>query len=126
MLEAEQVAKVFNAQGQCLAEAEASLRAVEEKINSASYLHFACHGEFDHQNPLNSGLILSHSERLTLNDLLQRLKLRERTRVVVLSACKTALTDFSKLPDEALGLPGDRMIEVERIAERFLQPAQCL
>jgi CHAT domain-containing protein len=104
-LEAEQVAKVLNAQGQCLYEADATLRAVEERIGSASYLHFACHAEFDHQNPLESGLILSKGERLTLNDLLQRLKLGDRTRLVVLSACKTALTDFSKLPDEALGLP---------------------
>jgi len=105
-LEAEQVAKSFAGQSQFLCETDATLDAVEKNIDSASYLHFACHGEFDHLNPLNSGLILRHGERLTLNDLLGRLKLCEYTRLVVLSACKTALTDFSKLPDEALGLPG--------------------
>ena len=105
-LEAEQIVISFAGQSQSLYETDATLGIVEKKIDSASYLHFACHGEFDHLNPLNSGLILSHGERFTLNDLLGRLKLRENTRLVVLSACKTALTDFSKLPDESLGLPG--------------------
>ena len=29
----------------------------------------------------------------------------QNTRLVVMSACQTAITDFLKLPDEAIGLP---------------------
>jgi CHAT domain-containing protein len=30
----------------------------------------------------------------------------ETSRLVVLSACQTAITDYQRLPDEAIGLPG--------------------
>jgi len=104
-MEVEEVSKIFTGRVQSVYESDATLEYLVEKLALASYLHFACHAEFDHLEPLNSGLILSDGERLTLKDLLEHLKLHEPTRLAVLSACKTAITDFSKLPEEAIGLP---------------------
>jgi CHAT domain-containing protein len=76
-----------------------------EGVNGGhTYVHFSCHGVFDPNEPLASGLLLAGEERLTLADLLDRLALN-CTRLVVLSACQTAITDFNRLPDEAIGLP---------------------
>lgn len=68
------------------------------------YLHFACHGIFDPGDPLASGLVLAGGKRLSLTDLLDKLTLTH-TRLAVLSACQTAITDFNRVPDEAIGLP---------------------
>jgi len=88
---------------------EATRELVEKNLDEAFYLHFACHGEFNPVNPLASGLILSDGKQLNLNDILEKLRLHQPTRLVVLSACKTALIDFSKLPEEAIGLPAGFM-----------------
>jgi CHAT domain-containing protein len=49
-------------------------------------------------------LLLSGGEKLQLGDLLRLPKLNA-TRLAVLSACQTAITDFNHLPEEAIGLP---------------------
>ena len=74
-------------------------------LPQATLLHFACHGHFNPQKPLESGLVLADG-RLTLQDLqsLERTSLAQ-VRLGVLSACQTAITDFAELPDEAVGLP---------------------
>jgi CHAT domain-containing protein len=70
----------------------------------AAYLHFSCHGQFDPNLPLISGLLLSNAQFLALLNVLSDLSL-DHTRLTVLSACQTAITDFKNLPDEAIGLP---------------------
>lgn len=67
------------------------------------YVHFACHGVSDHENPALSNLLLHQGEPLTVLDV-SRLRLRN-ARLAVLSACHTARTT-SDLADEAVHLAG--------------------
>jgi CHAT domain-containing protein len=83
---------------------EASLEAVLAVAPTANYLHFACHGSYDWENPMQSGLVLAGGQRLSLADTVVHLDLGA-ARLVVLSACETGLTDIRQSPDEFLGLP---------------------
>ena len=103
-MEVEEIKSLFSGKVQLLSEADATKEAVEEHLGSASYLHFACHGIFNPSEPLNSGLILSRGDKLTLRDLLEYVQTWQ-ARLAVLSACQTAVTEFAKLPEEAIGLP---------------------
>ena len=51
-----------------------------------------------------SALALAGEDRLTLADILNHLDL-SGARLAVLSACQTAITEFQRVPDEAIGLP---------------------
>jgi CHAT domain-containing protein len=86
----------------------ANLLEVKKRLGGADYLHFSCHGWFDSQEPLQSGLILSNGDLLTLGDLLSTPPF-DHARLAVLSACQTAITDFNELPEEAVGLPSGFM-----------------
>jgi len=87
-----------------LAEGAATRKKVEEGLGTARHLLLACHGKFEPYQPLASHLVLNGGEQPTLADLLGRRRL-SGTRLVVLAACETAVTDFAGLPEEALGLP---------------------
>jgi len=88
-----------------LYEDEATLEAVWRKLPEATIAHFACHGTFDPLLPLDAALILAQETPLTLRELLNAPPERlARLRLAVLSACQTALTDFRRVPDEAIGL----------------------
>ena len=102
--EVEEIAKLFDMPSTLLYEADATHPAVEKGLGTATYLHLSCHGQFNVQDPLSSGVILSQGEMITLRDLITRPMLKG-TRLAVLSACQTAITDFNKLPEEAIGLP---------------------
>jgi tetratricopeptide (TPR) repeat protein len=82
-----------------------SKTALRGDIEAADLLHFACHGEFDSEIPLNSGLLLSAAQPPTSEDILSVRDLEEWTLnagLVTLSACDTALGISS--PSELLGL----------------------
>jgi CHAT domain-containing protein len=65
--------------------------------------HFACHGRFDVESPLLSSLSLAGGEKLTLGEIFEyRLS---ASRLSVLSACESGLTDIRSLTDEYVGLP---------------------
>lgn len=87
-----------------LAESHASLAAVTSRLSGATHVHFACHGRFQPSEPTQSGLVLSGGEELTVGAMASLPQLRA-LRLVVLSACQTAVTDFKQLPEEAIGLP---------------------
>ncbi len=74
-----------------------------EKLKSSHCLHFACHGDFKEEFPLESYLRLAQNELLKLEDIFS-LKLN-RCRLVTLSACETGLTDHKSIGDEYIGLP---------------------
>ena len=60
-------------------------------LQQSRYIHFSCHGEFNQADPLNSYLCLAKPEKLTLEDIF-RLDI-SNCRLLVLSACRTALAD---------------------------------
>jgi hypothetical protein len=93
------VASAF-AGGRILAAEHVTPSAALEAIRGAGYLHAACHGVADPDEPLMSGLELDGGERLTLHDLGT---LRSALEVGVLSACETNVPDVS-FPDEAMSL----------------------
>ncbi|MBC7334943.1 MAG: CHAT domain-containing protein, partial [Clostridia bacterium] len=93
-----------------LYEQEATLPAVLERLPRATAVHLSCHGIFQADDPLQSSLLLVDEEgreaRLTLRDLFaEKSTALSAARLVVLSACQTAVTDFRDLPEEAIGLP---------------------
>lgn len=101
-IEVEEIVALFP-QAFALYEQQATYQALIDQLGKTTYLHLSCHGIFDAQEPLKSGVLLSDKE-LTVKDLIEGQQLRG-TRLVVLSACQTAIADFIKLPEEAIGLP---------------------
>jgi len=101
--EVEEIEKLFVSRT-VFYENAATRSAVDAELNNATYLHFSCHGFFNPAQPLDSGLLLSNNDLLTVRDLITT-KRFEYARLAVLSACQTAVTDFDKLPEEAVGLP---------------------
>jgi len=88
---------------------EATQDEVQKTAASVSYLHLACHGAYDWQDPMNSHLVLAPDpgavdpNPLTLAEIISDFDL-DSSRLVVLSACETGVTDFRASPDEHLGL----------------------
>lgn len=88
-------------------EMEATRPNLLAAVAGATHIHFACHGNFDPAVPADSALLLSQDRQA------DPLTLREITadrpfagaRLVVASACQTAVTDFTDIADEAIGLP---------------------
>lgn len=65
------------------------------------YIHFACHGKFNMDDPLQSELLLAENERLTAEMVISSLKLN--CELVILSACETGMTRIHR-GDEHDGL----------------------
>ncbi|MFB3764055.1 MAG: CHAT domain-containing protein [Methanotrichaceae archaeon] len=87
-----------------LRDAEASVRALEEIYQKAGFLHLSCHGSFNINKPTESGLVLAGNELLTLDKIMYDFNLKNN-RLVVLSACESALSDLQDTTDEYIGLP---------------------
>jgi CHAT domain-containing protein/tetratricopeptide (TPR) repeat protein len=96
-----------------LYEAAATKATLLGLLPGATYVHLACHGSFEADAPLNSRLELAPPSGAATGDEQGNLRLGEllgqawfeSSRLVVLSACQTAITDYQQLPDEAIGLP---------------------
>lgn len=69
----------------------------------ATHVHFACHGLYEPDDPLSSGIVLAGRRRLRIGDL--RRGPAAIGRLVVASACQTAVIDLARLPDEVMSLP---------------------
>ncbi|KAF5416785.1 MAG: hypothetical protein C5S48_01885 [Candidatus Methanogaster sp.] len=87
-----------------LLESKATKDAVVEKVKGWRYLHFSCHGFYNWQDVMKSGLELANHEILTLSEIISGLDI-ETARLVTLSACETGMTDIVQSPDEFIGLP---------------------
>ncbi|MFM6039612.1 MAG: CHAT domain-containing protein [Sphaerospermopsis kisseleviana] len=74
-----------------------------EHLTTAHNLFFFCHGSFDSNSPLDSGLLLA-DEVLKLADIITHLQL-ENCRLVTLAACESGMIDGYNISDEYIGLP---------------------
>ena len=91
---------------------EANLYQHKEQLRSSHCLHFSCHGEFNHESPLKSALLLANPEgklgeeeaKLTLSEVFEKLYLNQ-CRLVTFSACESGMTDPHSISDEYIGLP---------------------
>jgi len=83
---------------------EAKKETVIKKVPGWTYLHFSCHGFYNWQDVMNSGLELAEHNILTLSEIISGMDLNT-ARLVTLSACETGMTDIRQSPDEFIGLP---------------------
>ena len=103
-LQVDIVSKYFKSQRILTGETSIKEIFLEQKNLTESHcLHFACHGKFNEESPLESYLKVGHQEFITLEEIF-KLNL-EQCRLVVLSACETGLTDHNSITDEYVGLP---------------------
>jgi CHAT domain-containing protein len=77
---------------------------VKTSIGDYDIVHFACHGEFDRENPLFSGLLLATDDqndgRLEVHEIFG---LNLKATLVTLSACETGLGKIEK-GDDVVGV----------------------
>jgi CHAT domain-containing protein len=104
--EAREVAAVFGTDP--IEAADLMSENIPELCRNADVCHFSCHGYFNAVDPLSSGLLLRHdpSRRPEPTDILTArdvMRMRLRSELISLSACKTALSEVSQ-GDELLGL----------------------
>jgi CHAT domain-containing protein len=79
-------------------------RVIAEALGR-SYIHFACHGSYNWDNPAESGLELANG-RLTLTELQSGDVDLSSARLVTLSACETGIIDVLKgSAEEYVGIP---------------------
>jgi CHAT domain-containing protein len=101
-LELDTVTGIFGQQACQLMGSHATVSNVMAEIQSSSWLHLACHGHQNPDDPLKSGLIL-YDGKLELAEILN-INL-PKAKFVYFSACETAMGD-SKLANEAMHLAG--------------------
>ena len=80
--------------------APATVNEVTSHLSAVSMAHFACHGEQNKENPLDSSLILEDG-RLKISRIMQ--ESTPNASLAVLCACETAMGD-EDLPDEVMHL----------------------
>lgn len=99
-----EMARNHFAAGKCqvLAGSDAIPKEVLKSLPKHTVFHFSGHAYANLLSPLQGGLLLAGDELLTVADLLA-LRL-EKSRLVVISACETALPG-EEVPDELVGLP---------------------
>ncbi len=91
-----------------LSHEEASFNnVISEMIKNFNIIHFACHGEYDFNDPMKSSLLLNDN-RLKISDIINVLNLKE-TKLITLSACETGLVKLD-VTDEYIGLSGAFLI----------------
>ncbi|MEL7354113.1 MAG: CHAT domain-containing tetratricopeptide repeat protein [Cyanobacteria bacterium J06560_5] len=87
----------------CVLKHEQAIRnTVLSTLPDYDVLHFSCHGYVNFARPLDSGLLMSNDEILSLRDFFNTDL--QGVRLAILSACDTGLSG-TKLPDEVVSLP---------------------
>ena len=101
-MEAALVARFFSS-ATVMTGAAVEREKVTDALRDASHLHFACHGLSEPADPLSSALYLGE-QKLMARDLLSGDAAPRHARLVMLSACQSAIPDIAHLPDEMVGL----------------------
>ena len=81
---------------------QAKLAEVLERLQTHSWVHFACHGVLKPGAPFNSAFVLSGNDRLTLLDIIKNRA--PNAELAFLSACHTAGQTKDSATEEALHL----------------------
>ncbi|MFN8498998.1 MAG: CHAT domain-containing tetratricopeptide repeat protein [Anaerolineae bacterium] len=103
--------------------ASAKAPLLAEAAPGARWLHFACHGQFRPDAPLESFLETGDGERLTALQVLQAWRLR--ADLVTLSACETGVSQILR-GDEPMGLVRAFLYAGARAALVSLWPVEDL
>jgi len=90
-----------------LQSSDGTVEDVMEKLKNTDWVHFACHGIQDPQEPLDSGLGLANNRRLKLSDIMQLS--RPQGGLAFLSACQTAQGDET-LSEESVHLAAGMLL----------------
>jgi CHAT domain-containing protein len=101
-IEAQAVAGSFGNGSTLLCGTAADKHTIREALPQTAYLHFACHGLFEPEHPLDSELVLGGGSLSLLELVSSNAPLRGR--LVVMSACQTGMVDLEAFPEEAIGL----------------------
>lgn len=110
-LEAQAVAELFPPdQAICLTGTDVTKEPLHAGLASAQLLHFACHGMFDPDRPLDSGLQLALAGSIRLRDLLNGTIRLPQASLVVLSACQSGQSTGRRLVNDALSLAGGFLV----------------
>ncbi len=105
-LEVDEIGALFTAGPAAGLSGEAATSAaVTAALSGATHLHFACHGQFNLEQPLASALALAGADGLSLRHVLEGGADLTAARLVVLSACESGLIDVRHVPDEVVGFP---------------------
>jgi CHAT domain-containing protein len=88
-------------EGEAWVGAGAKRTQLKAKVAGQRWLHFACHGRFNYEQPLESYLEVGQDERLTAVEILQDWQLA--AELVTLSACQTGISRVLR-GDESMGL----------------------
>lgn len=88
----------------CLYGEDATKDRLLDAARSATHVHLACHGAVPFAGRETPYLELAGGERLTLDEIARRRPF-PAARLVVLSACQSALVGSFRLADEEMGLP---------------------
>ncbi len=84
---------------------EAATRAwLTEVLQNGQVVDASCHGGFSLSEPLQSALLLAKGELLTLGDMLSHVVDLRGLRLLILSACQTAIVDLFGARDEVHSL----------------------
>lgn len=84
--------------------AAATRQRLLDALGSAEVVDACCHGEFDVTDFLRSRLLLGGGETLTLGDILDGAADLRDLRLLILSACQTAILDLRGASDEVRSL----------------------
>ncbi|MDM8526952.1 CHAT domain-containing protein [Anaerolineales bacterium HSG24] len=101
LYEAEAIAQCFQP-SELLKDEQATPDEVIKRAQNKQVLHLSCHGEFDSDQPEQSGLALAGNQWLTIQQIITNLKLSQ-TQLVSLAACRSGQMDIRQ-GEEHVGL----------------------
>jgi len=104
--EATEIARFFGpGASRILCGRDATAANVRDAIRDGTYVHFACHAEYNWNDPMRSRLLLAGKDSLCLAEIIRDAGGLSQAPLVSLSACETGLTDIDWAPDEYIGMP---------------------